>query len=66
MADFEIRAMNASGEIGISALTERSQKARGLAAGITVVFKSRSEAVPYVEAAEAEGFTFSGKEILIR
>jgi hypothetical protein len=64
MPDFAIRALNTSGEIGISAQTERAQKARNLKEGHTITFKSRGEAIPYVEAAEAEGFTFSGKQLL--
>jgi hypothetical protein len=63
--DFEILPLN-DGETRISALTERAQKERGLAAGHSVVFKSPSEAAEYVAAAEAEGFTFRGKEHLSR
>ena len=51
MADFEIRMLNDS-EVGISALTERAQKDRRIAAGVTV------------KAAEKEGFTFKGKELI--
>jgi hypothetical protein len=62
--DFVISLLNASGEIGISAQTERAQKARRLPDGETVAFNNRFEAIPYVQAAEAEGLTFSRKELL--
>jgi hypothetical protein len=65
VADFEIRALD-GGETGISALTERAQKERRMAAGHTLVFKSAAEAAEYVVAAEADGFTFFGKEHLTR
>lgn len=61
--DFVMKPLN-SGEIGISALTERAQKARNLTAGHMITFRSRDDAMPYVQAAETEGFTFAGKEHL--
>jgi hypothetical protein len=63
-ADFVIRLLNTSGEIGISARTERAQKARHLKDGETIAFKNHFEAIPYVQAAEAEGLTFAGRELL--
>jgi len=45
MADFEIRMLNDS-EVGISALTERAQKDRRIAAGETLAFKSPGDARP--------------------
>jgi len=63
MADFEIRMLNDS-EVGISALTERAQKDRRITAGETLAFKSPGDARPYVKAAEKEGFTFKGKELI--
>ena len=63
MADFEIRMLNDT-EVGISALTERAQKERRNPPGHTLAFKSPSDARPYVTAAEREGFTFKGKELL--
>ena len=65
MQDFEIRLLN-SGEVGISALTERAQRARCLKPGHTLMFKSPADAVAYVDVAEAEGFTFAGRELLQR
>jgi len=61
--DFEIKALT-GGEFGISALTERAQKAYRLKADHCLVFKTRSELVPYVQSAESRGFRFKGKEIL--
>jgi hypothetical protein len=61
--DFVIRLLNTSGEIGISAQTQRAQEARRLKEGETIAFKSHREAIPYVQAAEAEGLTFAGKEL---
>lgn len=63
MYDFEIKALS-GGEVGVSALTEHAQRSRRLKAGHTQVFKTRHEAAPYVAVAEAEGFTFAGKELL--
>jgi hypothetical protein len=61
--DFVIKPGN-GGEIGISALTERAQKARNLVPGHTVMFKGAGDAIPYVKEAEAQGFTFAGNENL--
>ncbi len=64
MADFEIQMLNES-KVGISALTERAQKDRRIAAGQMLAFKSPGDARPYVIAAEKkESFTFKGKELL--
>jgi hypothetical protein len=63
--DFEIRLLN-GGEVGISALTERGRKERGLEAGTTIAFKGPGDAIEYVEVAEREGLTFRGKELLLR
>lgn len=52
--DFEIRRVR-SGEFGIEALSQRAQAARGMGPGDTKVFVRWHEAVPFVEAAEAEG-----------
>jgi hypothetical protein len=68
MQDFEIRLLN-SGEVGISALTERAQaKARCLKPGHRLVFRSPADpdAVAYVDVLEAEGFTVKGRELLQR
>jgi hypothetical protein len=61
MVDFSIRLLNAAGEIGISAHTDRAARSRQLPEGYTLTFRSWGDAVRYVEAAEAEHFTFSGK-----
>lgn len=63
--DFEIRRLQGA-DIGIEALTERAQKARGMAPGDTRIFVRWHEAVPFVEAAEAEGFTFAGRALMRR
>jgi hypothetical protein len=63
--DFEIRRL-VGADIGIEALTERAQKAYGMVPGDTKVFVKWHEAVPFVEAAEAEGFTFAGRALLQR
>ncbi len=63
MADFEIRELGGS-EIGIKALTERAQQSRRLAQGVTIAFKSPGDALEYVEAAEAEGYSFAGRDLL--
>lgn len=63
MADFELRALD-GGEMGVCALTVRAQEARRLPAGHVLAFKSGIETAEYVGAAEAEGLTFSGKELL--
>lgn len=62
-ADFVISLLNASGEIEISAQTERAQKARRLKEGETIAFKDHFEVIPYVQAAEAEGLTFARNEL---
>ena len=66
MADFEILVLENGSEIGITPLTERAEKWSGLAAGSTLVFKSRGDAraIEYVETAESEGLTFAGREHL--
>ena len=61
--DFEVRKLN-DAEVGISALTEHAQKGRRIKAKSTLVFKAISEAREYVMAAEKEGFTFGGKELI--
>jgi len=61
--DFEIRRLR-GGEFGIEALTQRAQAARSMAPGDTKVFVRWHEALPFVEAAEAEGFTFAGRGML--
>ena len=63
--DFEIRRLQGA-DIGIEALSDRAQKARGMAPGDTKIFVRSHEAVPFVEAAEAEGFTFAGRGLLRR
>ena len=62
MYDFVIGYRNDGGEAYITAQTER---ARGrLNKGQTLVFRSWGDAIPYIDAAEAEGLTFFGKELL--
>ena len=61
--DFEIRRLR-GGEFGIEALTQRAQKARGMGPGDTKIFVRWHEGVPFVEAAEAEGFIFAGRGLL--
>ncbi|MGA2936388.1 MAG: hypothetical protein ABSF52_04730 [Syntrophobacteraceae bacterium] len=67
MQDFEIRLLN-SGEVGISALTERAQAFSRLEPERTLMFKSLGDTslVDYVDVAEAKGFTFAGRELLRR
>jgi hypothetical protein len=62
MFDFDIRMMNDYGEVGISAMTERAQ--HRIPQGQTLVFKSPGDTRPYVIAAEVDGLTFSGKDII--
>lgn len=62
MADFRITTDG--GEVGITVLSERAEKARGIQRGHTVMHKSPGDARPYVKALEAEGFTFEGKELI--
>lgn len=61
--DYIVKMLN-GGEVGISAMTNRAQQRSRLQAGYTIAFRSRFEATEYVEVAEAEGFTFEGKEVL--
>jgi hypothetical protein len=61
--DYVIKMLN-GGEVGIEAQTDRAQERSRLKAGLMIAFKSRVEAAEYVEAAETEGLTFSGKEAL--
>jgi hypothetical protein len=44
--DFVISLLNTSGEIGISAQTERAQKTRRLKEGETIAFNNCFEAIP--------------------
>jgi hypothetical protein len=62
MFDFDIRMMNDYGEVGVSAKTERAQ--HRIRQGQTLVFKSAADTRPYVNAAEAVGLIFSGKDII--
>jgi hypothetical protein len=61
--DFEIRRLRGA-DIGIEPLTQRAQKARDMVPGDTKIFVRWHEAMPFVEAAEAEGFTFAGRALL--
>jgi hypothetical protein len=61
--DYAIRTLN-GGEVGISVQSDRAQQRSRLDPGVTIVFKGRCDATEYVEEAEAEGFTFNGKEVL--
>lgn len=63
MPDFEIRMLNDT-EVGIVAMTERAQLGRRIAPGHTLAFKSSGEAREFVDVAEAEGYTFGGRENL--
>jgi hypothetical protein len=65
VADFLVRQLSGN-EVGITVQSERAQIARGLGLGMTLGFKSIGEARPYIKAAEAEGLTFDGKEIVFR
>jgi hypothetical protein len=62
MIDYRITAPH--GEVIITSISERAQKARGIKIGHSIVFKSAEDARPYVQVAEAEGLTFEGKELL--
>jgi hypothetical protein len=57
--DFEIHRLK-GGELGIEALSERAQKAYGFQPDDRRVFVMWHEAVPFVEKAQADGFTFAG------
>ena len=66
MEDYEIKS-DGHGSFGVSAQTERAQnRAEGPPAtsNLTLWFRARAEAVQFVKAGEAEGFTFAGKELL--
>lgn len=64
MFDFEITELD-RGEIAIQALSARAQKSRRLGPGIRITFKSPGDAREYVEVAEGEGFTFSGRDFVM-
>lgn len=66
MEDYQIRS-DGRGSFGVSALTERAQnRAAGPPAtsNLTFWFRARADALQFVKAGEAEGFTFAGKELL--
>ncbi len=66
MADYQIKS-NGQGSFGVSAISERAQKrAAGppLTSDLTLVFRGRTDALEFVTAGEAQGFTFAGKELL--
>jgi len=66
MEDYQIKS-NGQGIFGISALTERAQhRAAGppVTSDLTLVFRTRAEALEFVTAGEAQGFIFAGKELL--
>jgi hypothetical protein len=62
MADFQITTND--GEVLITTLSERAAQARGRPQGHGIAFKGFGEAREYVHAAEAEGSTFEGKELI--
>ena len=65
MADYEI-TKNDAGNFLVEARTERAQNRPpvGLPQGLRLVFKGRGDALEFVRAAEAEGFTFAGRDSL--
>jgi hypothetical protein len=66
MVDYQIKS-NSRGSFGVSALSERAQKrAAGppLSTDLTLMFRGRADALEFVTAGEADGFTFGGKELL--
>ena len=66
MEDYQIK-LDGRGSLGVSAQTERAQH-RGAGppatSDLTLVFKARADALEFVRAGEAQGFTFAGKELL--
>jgi hypothetical protein len=66
MEDYQIKS-DGRGSFGVSAQTERAQKR---AAGppptidLTLWFRTRADALMFVRAGEADGYTFAGKELL--
>jgi hypothetical protein len=66
MEDYQIKS-DGRGNYGVSAQTERAQKrAAGppVTSDLTLAFRTRDDALQFVRAGEAQGFTFSGKELL--
>jgi hypothetical protein len=62
VADFRISRND--GEVLITIMSEHAAYARGIQRGHSIAFKSPGDARPYVKAAEADGFTFEGKELI--
>lgn len=66
MEDYQIKS-DGRGSFGVSAQTERAQNRAARPPGtsnLTLCFKARADALQFVRAGEAEGFTFEGKELL--
>jgi hypothetical protein len=66
MEDYQIKSDD-RGSFGVSAQTERAQKrAAGPPAtcNLTLWFRTRADALTFVQAGEADGYTFAGKELL--
>ena len=66
MEDYQIKS-DGHGSLGVSAQTERAKtRAAGppVTSDLTLVFKARADALEFVRAGEAQGFTFAGKELL--
>jgi hypothetical protein len=66
MEDYQIKS-DGRGSFGISALSERAQnRAAGppVTSNLTLMFRGRADALEFVTAGEAQGFTFAGKEFL--
>ena len=66
MEDYQIKT-DGSGSFGVSAQTERAQtRAAGppVTSNLTLWFRARADAFEFVNAGEAQGFTFAGKKLL--
>jgi hypothetical protein len=66
MEDYQIKT-DGRGSFGVSAQTERAQtRAAGppVTSNLTLWFRARADALEFVKAGEAQGFTFAGKELL--
>jgi hypothetical protein len=66
MNDHQIKT-DGHGSVGVSALSERAQT-RGsgprTSSNLTLIFRARVDAIEFVRAGEAEGYTFAGKDLL--
>jgi hypothetical protein len=62
MEDYKLIALNGD-ETGIKPQSERGYKRMGITGGM-LTFKSRGEAMKYVDAAESEGYTFARKTLI--